>query len=78
MLVSGSGPFALLGEEVYDDYWMFYLTRDMAEAVGIKRPYMNLKTYLEYKQRGSDTLKAHEKEIAALTEAEPENEEEKS
>jgi len=78
MLVSGSGPFASLGEDVYDDYWMFYLTRDMAEAVGLKRPYMNLKTYLEYKQRGSDTLKAHEKEIAALAEAEPENEEEKS
>ena len=54
---------------------MFYLTRDMAEAVGVKRPYMNLKTYLEYKQRGSDTLKAHEKEIANLAEDEPENEE---
>jgi hypothetical protein len=47
---------------------MFYLTWDMAEAVGVKRPYMNLKTYLEYKQRGSDTLKAHEKEIASLDE----------
>ena len=37
-LVGGSGPFASLGEEVYDDYWMFYLTRDMAEAAGLKRP----------------------------------------
>jgi hypothetical protein len=67
-LIGGTGPFATLGEEVYDDYWMFYLTRDMAEAVGVKRPYINLKTYLEYKQRGSATLKAHEKEIAALAE----------
>ena len=77
-LVSGSGPFASLGEEVYDDYWMFYLTRDMAEAVGVKRPYMNLKTYLEYKQRGIDTLKAHEKEIANLAEDDSENEETES
>jgi hypothetical protein len=74
-LVSGAGPFASLGEEVYDDYWMFYLTRDMAEAVGVKRPYMDLKTYLEYKQRGIDTLKAHEEEIANLTEDEPASEE---
>ena len=72
VLISGSGPFASLGEEVYDDYWMFYLTRDMAEAVGLKRPYMNLKTYLEYKQRGIDTLKAHESEIANLAEDESE------
>lgn len=75
-LVTGTGPFASLGEEVYDDYWMFYLTRDMAEAVGIKRPYMNLKTYLEYKQRGIDTLKAHEKEIINLIEDEPDNNDE--
>lgn len=74
-LVNGAGPFAALGEEVYDDYWMFYLTRDMAEAVGVKRPYMNLKTYLEYKQRGIDTLKAHEKEIAGLVENDPDSEE---
>lgn len=74
-LVKGAGPFAALGEEVYDDYWMFYLTRDMAEAVGVKRPYMNLKTYLEYKQRGIDTLTAHEKEIASLVEDEPDSEE---
>jgi hypothetical protein len=77
-LISGSGPFSSLGEEVYDDYWMFYLTRDMAEALGAKRPYMNLKTYLEYKQRGTDILKAHAKEIASLAEDETEKEEEGS
>ena len=48
----------------------------MAEALGVQRPYMNLKTYLEYKQRGTDTLKAHAKEIAALAEDESESEEE--
>jgi hypothetical protein len=75
MLISGSGPFSELGEEVYDDYWMFYLTRDMAEAAGVRRPYVNLKTYLEYKQRGAETLKAHAKAIAKLAEDETEGEE---
>lgn len=69
-LVNGRGPFASLGEEVYDDYWMFYLTRDMAQALSLERPYANLKTYLEYKKRGVDTLRAHEKEIAGLAEDE--------
>ena len=75
-LIRGAGPFASLGEEVYDDYWMFYLTRDMAEALAVKRPYTNLKTYLEYKKRGIDTLKAHEKEIARLSESETAEEDE--
>lgn len=69
-MIAGTGPFASLGEEAYDDYWMFYLTRDMAEALSVQRPYMNLKTYLEYKQRGIETLKAHEEEIAKLAEDE--------
>jgi len=50
---------------------MFYLTRDMAEALSVQRPYMNLKTYLEYKKRGIDVLRKHEKEIAKLAEDEP-------
>jgi Restriction endonuclease EcoRV len=62
-LVNGTGSFADLGEQVYDDYWMFYLTRDMAEALKVKRPYANLEEYVEYKKRGIDTLRAHEKEI---------------
>jgi hypothetical protein len=69
-LTNGIGPFAALGEDVYDDYWMFYLTRDMAQALGVKRPYTNLTTYLEYKERGVDTLRAHKKEIAKLAEEE--------
>jgi hypothetical protein len=77
-LVNGAGPFASLGEEVYDDYWMFYLTRDMAQALSLTRPYMNLKTYLEYKERGVDTLRAHEKEIAKLAEDEAGKAEEES
>ena len=77
-LVSGKGPFASLGEEVYDDYWMFYLTRDMAQALSLERPYTNLKTYLEYKKRGLDTLRAHEKEIIQLAEDEGGKAEEES
>lgn len=51
-LVNGTGPFAELGEEVFDDYWMYYMTRDMARAADLdKPPYANLATYLEYKKR---------------------------
>ncbi len=77
-LVNGKGPFASLGEEVYDDYWMFYLTRDMAQALSLERPYMNLKSYLDYKKRGADTLRAHAKEIASLAEDEAGKAEEES
>jgi hypothetical protein len=77
-LADGKGPFASLGEEVYDDYWMFYLTRDMAEALSVKRPYMNLKTYLEYKNRGIDVLRAHKEEIAKLAADEPPSNEEET
>ena len=67
-LVEGKGPFASLGEEVYDDYWMYYLTRDMAQALNTQRPYTNLKTFLEYKKKGIETLRAHEQEIDRLSE----------
>jgi len=49
---------------------MFYLTKDMALAVSLDRPYKNLKTYVDYKKRGVDTLRAHEKEIIELGEDE--------
>lgn len=48
-LVNGEGPFAELGEEIFDDYWQFYLTEDMARAIESKRPYTNLASYLKYK-----------------------------
>ncbi|MBM4033843.1 MAG: restriction endonuclease [Planctomycetes bacterium] len=49
-LVEGRGPFAELGKGVFDVYWMFYLTEDMARAAELrKRPYTNLKSYLNYK-----------------------------
>lgn len=50
-LIHGKGPFAELGEEVFDDYWMYYLTKDMAKAVDLKEaPYRNLEEYKRYKR----------------------------
>ncbi len=52
-LLNGTGPFACLGEKVFDDYWMYYLTSDMARGVELTNPpYNNLDTYLEYKKTG--------------------------
>lgn len=48
-LKRGQGPFAELGEACFDDYWMYYLTRDMAPE-GIV-PYGNLRDYFDYKKR---------------------------
>ena len=77
-LINGTGPFAALGEQVYDDYWMFYLTRDMAYALSVERPYTNLVTYADYKKRGSDVLEKHADEIAKLGEEEAGKAEEES
>jgi hypothetical protein len=55
-LLYGTGVFAKLGEEIYDDYWMYFLTADMAAKLETKRPYTNLKTYLVYKQKHNATL----------------------
>ncbi|MBI5141161.1 MAG: EcoRV family type II restriction endonuclease [Nitrospirae bacterium] len=54
-LVNGRGPFADLGEEMFDDYWMYYLTKDMAKAVDLKEaPYRNIIEYRRYKKLGQD------------------------
>ena len=50
-LVNGTGPFADLGEEIFDDYWMYYLTSDMARKAELpKPPYNNLKSYFAFKR----------------------------
>lgn len=67
-LINGQGTFAELGEEVYDDYWMYYLTKDMAKALDIPRPYTNLKTYSEYKKKGAEILDKFKNEIDRLNE----------
>ena len=48
-LVEGRGPFAELGEEVFDDYWMNYFNATDARIAGIGTPrYHNLETYKDY------------------------------
>jgi len=41
-LKNGLGPFSVYGVEVFDDYWMNYLTQDMAKGFEINMPYHNL------------------------------------
>jgi len=50
-LLEGSGPFAPLGQGVFDDYWMNYLTQDMARAIDSEVPYRNLEEYWEWRNR---------------------------
>lgn len=48
-LIDGEGPFASLGEDVFDDYWMNYYGKVDAKNAGIGMPkYHNLATYQEY------------------------------
>lgn len=50
-LVAGNNPFASHGENVFDDYWMNYLTRDMARAIDSEVPYRNLTEYWRWRRR---------------------------
>jgi len=46
----GKGPFAKLGEDFFDDYWMYYMTKEMAKSAELPNmPYSNLKQYKEFK-----------------------------
>lgn len=48
-LLEGSGPFSVLGEDVFDDYWKGYFNKVDARTAGIGTPnYKNLETYREY------------------------------
>ena len=62
-LIHGNDAFADLGEDIFDDYWMYYLTNDMAKTLEVERPYTNLKEYHEYKKRGLDILEQHKDKI---------------
>ena len=49
-LKEGTGPFSELGSEVFDDFWMNYMTPDMARNANLKKPpYTNLKEYFAYR-----------------------------
>jgi hypothetical protein len=51
-LKKDEGVFAKLGIDIFDDYWMFYQTKDMTEDGVV--PYSNLKDYAEYKKKSPD------------------------
>lgn len=44
-LITGTGFFSNYGKEVFDDYWMNYLTKDMALKIEVQVPYHNFKEY---------------------------------
>lgn len=55
-LKSGKGLFYKYGEKIFNDYWMNYLTNDMAKLVELdKPPYSNFKEYLNYKNLDKKT-----------------------
>lgn len=50
-LINGRGPFIELGEDVFDDYWMNYLTPDMAKKAELANPYYhNLDSYKQFRK----------------------------
>lgn len=49
-IINGNGVFAELGEDVFNDYWMYYLTSDMAKKAELPQPYYtNLAEYKRFK-----------------------------
>ena len=49
-LINGNGTFAELGEDIFNDYWMYYLTTDMARMAELPKPYYrNLSEYKQFK-----------------------------
>lgn len=69
-LINGTGIFSKLGEEVFDDYWMYFVDEQSSKEKSIPRPYTNLKSYLEYKQRGQKTLNKNKEIINNFKEEE--------
>lgn len=49
-LITGAGPFVEFGEAVFDDYWMNFLTADMARAIDSRVPYRNLDEYWKWRK----------------------------
>ncbi|MCH9705650.1 MAG: restriction endonuclease [Proteobacteria bacterium] len=49
-LKEGAGPFAKMGVKIFDDFWMKYMTIEMARKAELSNPpYTNLKEYLQYR-----------------------------
>lgn len=65
-LVEGNGPFAPYGHEVFDDYWMNYLTDDMARAIESEVPYQNLEEYWQWRGRPAQKSSDYERRLAQI------------
>ncbi len=52
-LLEGNGPFTQYNQEIFDDYWTNFMTRDMARAIGSEVPYRNLEQYLAWRRRSA-------------------------
>lgn len=49
-LVNGRGVFSNMGEDVFNDYWQYYLTADMAKNAELPKPYYkNISEYKKFK-----------------------------
>lgn len=56
-LIHGEGPFATLGEDVFDDYWMGYFNKADARTAGVgSQKYNNLATYKKYLKKQKSIL----------------------
>ena len=63
-LVNGTGVFANLGVEVFDDYWMNYRTKAMAREEGFpEQPYRNLIEYKRFKEQGNRIMSISDEQI---------------
>ncbi len=63
-LLHGTGVFAELGREIFDDYWMNYRTKAMAREEGFARPpYTNLIEYKYFKEQGASILAVPEEKL---------------
>ncbi len=50
-LKNGKGTFSELGEDIFDDYWQYYLTSDMASKAQLPAPYYhNIESYKKFKK----------------------------
>ena len=49
-LHDGTGPFSKAGVKIFDDFWMNYMTAEMARSAKLRKPpYTNFKEYLKYR-----------------------------
>jgi Restriction endonuclease EcoRV len=75
-LLNGTGVFANLGVEVFDDYWMHYHTKGMAKDEGFEaQPYSNLLEYRRYKEIGTAILNVPKDQIVSEANEEDSTEE---